>query len=79
MEDANLSETEKNLLLEVLIPNVLSYKALDAIDDNKIIEIVRKIKESGFYDDFYNLLEEKSQHVDNTPIDMINDGISICG
>ena len=79
MAEANLSEDEKNLLLEVLIPKVLSYDALNAIDDEKIIEIVKKIKESQLYDGFYNLLEEKSQYVDNMPIDMINDGLSICG
>ena len=79
MAEANLSEYEKDLLLEVLVPKVLSYDALNAIDDEKIIEIVKKIKESQLYDDFYNLLEAKSQYVDNMPIDMINDGLSICG
>ena len=79
MAEANLSEDEKDLLLEVLVPKVLSYDALNAIDDGKIIEIVKKIKESQLYDDFYNLLEAKSQYVDNMPIDMINDGLSICG
>ncbi len=79
MADANLSEDEKNLLLEVLIPKALSYNALNAIGDEKIVEIVKKIKASGLYDDFYDLLEKKSQYVDDTPIDMINNGISNCG
>ena len=79
MADANLSEDEKNLLLEVLIPKVLSYNALNALGDEKIVEIVKKIKASGLYDDFYDLLEKKSQYVDDTPIDMINNGISNCG
>lgn len=79
MTNSNLSEDEKNLLLEVLIPKVLSYNALNAIGDEKIVEIVKKIKASGLYDDFYDLLEKKSQYVDDTPIDMINDDVSICG
>lgn len=79
MTNSNLSEDEKNLLLEVLIPKVLSYNALNAIGDEKIVEIVKKITASGLYDDFYDLLEKKSQYVDDTPIDMINDDVSICG
>ncbi len=79
MTDANLTEDDKNLLMEVLIPRVLSYDALNTDGDKRISEIVKKIEQSGLYTEFYNLLESKSQHYDDTAEDMINDGISSCG
>ena len=79
MTDANLTEDDKNLLMEVLIPRVLSYDALNTDGDERISEIVKKIEQSGLYTEFYNLLESKSQHYDDTAEDMINDGISSCG
>ena len=75
----NLTEDDKNLLMEVLIPRVLSYDALNADGDERISEIVKQIEQSGLYTEFYNLLESKSQHYDDTAEDMINDGISSCG
>ena len=79
MTDANLTEDDKNLLMEVLIPRVLSYDALNTDGDERISEIVKKIEQSGLYTEFYDLLESKSQHYDDTAEDMINDGISSCG
>ena len=79
MTDANLTEDDKNLLMEVLIPRVLSYDALNTDGDERISEIVKKIEQSGLYTEFYDLLERKSQHYDDTAEDMINDGISSCG
>lgn len=79
MTDANLTEDDKNLLMEVLIPRVLSYDALNIDGDERISEIVKKIEQSGLYTEFYDLLESKSQHYDDTAEDMINDGISSCG
>lgn len=79
MTDANLTEDDKNLLMEVLIPRVLSYDALNIDGDERISEIVKKIEQSGLYTEFYDLLESKSQHHDDTAEDMINDGISSCG
>ena len=79
MTEANLTEDDKNLLMEVLIPRVLSYDALNIDGDERISEIVKKIEQSGLYTEFYDLLESKSQHYDDTAEDMINDGISSCG
>ncbi|MBR4848060.1 MAG: hypothetical protein IKV07_01730 [Bacteroidaceae bacterium] len=79
MTDANLTEDDKNLLMEVLIPRVLSYDALNNDGDERISEIVKKIEQSGLYTEFYDLLESKSRHYGDTAEDMINDGISSCG
>ena len=79
MTEANLTEDDKNLLMEMLIPRVLSYEALNADGDERISEIVKKIGQSGLYTEFYDLLESKSRHYDDTAEDMINDDISSCG
>ena len=79
MTEANLTEDDKNLLMEVLIPRVLSYEALNSDGDERISEIVTKIGQSGLYTEFYDLLESKSRHYDDTAEDMINDDISSCG
>ena len=79
MTEANLTEDDKNLLMEVLIPRVLSYGALNADGDERISEIVKQIEQSGLYTEFYDLLESKSRHYDDTAEDMINDDISSCG
>lgn len=79
MTEANLTEDDKNLLMEVLIPCVLSYNALNADGDERISEIVKQIEQYGLYTEFYDLLESKSRHYDDTAEDMINDDISSCG
>jgi len=77
MEGAHLSSKDKNLLIEVLVPYVLSYKALMGLKDDRIKEIIEEIKRSGQEKEFSDLLESKSKHYDDTPLDMINDGISM--
>ena len=42
-----------------------------------IFELV--VGRSGLYTEFYDLLESKSRHYDDTAEDMINDDISSCG
>lgn len=83
MTNASLSEDERNLLVEKLVPYVLSQKAILALSetDKDLEQIIKKIKESDQEKAFIELLNEKSKKegVDDTPTDMINDDVSICG
>ncbi len=78
MADAHLTNDEKNLLIEKLVPYVLSYNALSGLNDNDIQGILTKIKNAGQEGAFHELLERKSSYIDDSPIDMIHDGESIC-
>lgn len=77
MEKANLTNDDKNLFVDVLVPYVLSYSALAGYDDKRVIEIISKIEENGQGDELRMLLESKSIHYDDTPTDMINDDLSM--
>lgn len=77
MADANLSESDRNILVEKLTPYVLSYNALNALDDSSIKEILKKIEDAGQLTELQDLLEVKSQFVDDTPIDGKEDGLSM--
>lgn len=61
MEKASLTSDEKNILVEKLTPYVLSYRALEALDDESINGIVKKIEEAQLKDEFTKLLEKKSK------------------
>ena len=43
MADANLSDEDRNILVETLVPYVLSYRALSGLKDEKIREILEKL------------------------------------
>lgn len=77
MADANLSEADRNVLVEKLTPYVLSYNALSALNDDCIKDILRKIEEAGQLEELQDLLEKKSHFVDDTPTDDIDDGLSM--
>lgn len=73
MSDANLSDEDKNLLVETLVPYVLSGKALSGLEDIRIRDILEKLDESGQLNELTSLLEEKSLYVDSTPTDNLDD------
>ena len=73
MADANLSNEDRNILVDTLVPYVLSYRALSGLKDRKIKEILEKIEESGQLDELNELLKEKEEYVDFTPTDNFDD------
>lgn len=73
MADANLSNEDRNILVDTLVPYVLSYRALSGLKDKKIKEILEKIEESGQLDELNELLKEKEEYVDFTPTDNFDD------
>ncbi len=74
MENAKLSYKEKERLMDKAIPCVLNKLDISLIiEDESLKSIINKIKESGQYDRFFKLLKEKSQHLDNSPLDNINE------
>lgn len=73
MADANLSNEDRNILVDTLVPYVISYRALSGLKDEKIKEILEKIEEAGQLDELTELLEKKETYVDSTPTDNIDD------
>lgn len=73
MADANLSDEDRNKLVDTLVPYVISYKALSGLKDDKIKEILEKIEKAGQLDELTELLEEKEEYVDFTPTDNLDD------
>ena len=73
MADANLSNEDRNILADTLVPYVISYRALSGLKDEKIKEILEKIEEAGQLDELTELLEKKEKYVDSTPTDNIDD------
>lgn len=73
MADANLSDDERNLLVDTLVPYVLSYSALSGLKDVRIKEILGKLDKAGQLEELNELLEEKTEYVDFTPTDNIDD------
>jgi len=72
MADANLLDGERNLLVDTLVPYVLSYSALSGLEDDRIKEILVKLDKAGQLEELTELLEEKAEHF--TPTDNIGDG-----
>lgn len=73
MADANLSDEDRNLLVDTLVPYVISYKALAGLKDDRIKEILDKIEKAGQLNELTELLEEKEENVDFTPTDNLDD------
>lgn len=73
MADAYLSTEDRNILVDTLVPYVLSYRALAGLKDDKIKEILEKIEEAGQLDELTKLLREKEKYVDFTPTDNFDD------
>ena len=73
MADANLSDEDRNILVETLVPYVISYRALAGLKDEKIKEILVKIQQAGQLEELTELLEEKEEYVDFTPTDNLDD------
>lgn len=73
MADANLLDDERNLLVDTLVPYVLSYSALSGLKDDRIKEILGKLDKAGQLEELNELLEEKAEYVDFTPTDNIAD------
>lgn len=73
MADANLSDEDRNILVDTLVPYVISYRALSGLKDDKIKEILEKIEKAGQLDELTELLEEKEEYVDFTPTDNLDD------
>ena len=77
MEDAHLSEFDKNLLVEKLTPHVLAFDALAGLDDKSIKDVLKKLEDAEQLEELKDLLDEKSQFVDDTPTDNIYDDESM--
>ena len=77
MADASLSDVDRNILVDKLTPYVLSYDALNALNDDSIQDILRKIEDAGQMEELQKLLEEKSHYIDDTPTDNMDDGLSM--
>jgi len=73
MTDANLSDDDRNILIETLVPYVISYRALAGLNDDRIKEILEKLEKAGQLDELTELLEEKAENVDFTPMDNLDD------
>lgn len=73
MSDANLTDEDRNILVDTLVPYVLSYRALSGLEDERIKEILGKLNKAGQLEELTELLEEKAGHVDFTPTDNIDD------
>jgi hypothetical protein len=73
MADANLSDEDRYLLVDTLVPYVISYKALAGLKDDRIKEILDKIEKAGQLNELTELLEEKEENVDFTPTDNLDD------
>jgi hypothetical protein len=73
MADANLLDDERNLLVDTLVPYVLSYSALSGLKDDRIKEILGKLDKAGQLEELNKLLKEKAEYVDFTPTDNIDD------
>ena len=73
MADANLSDEDRNILVDTLVPYVISYRALSGLKDDKIKDILDQIEKAGQLDELTELLEEKEEYVDFTPTDNLDD------
>ena len=77
MEDANLPKDDRNFLVEKLTQYVLAHNALAGLEDKSIKDVLKKLEDADLLDELKELLEEKTQFVDDSPTDNINDDISM--